>query len=61
MVCAGILPWTLFSTGLSEASNSLVNNEKLIGKVYFPRRGVCEFPDQPLYSARVDGVVPIPA
>src|ERR1700678_3103212 len=26
MVFAGILPWTLFSTGLSEASNSLVNN-----------------------------------
>ena len=37
MVFAGILPWTLFSTGLSEASNSLVNNEKLISKVYFPR------------------------
>lgn len=37
MVCAGILPWTFFSTGLSEASNSLVVNEKLITKVYFPR------------------------
>src|ERR1700734_3219011 len=37
MVFAGILPWTLFSTGLSEASNSLINNEKLITKVYFPR------------------------
>ena len=37
MVFAGILPWTLFSTGLSEASNSLVNNERLISKVYFPR------------------------
>jgi lipopolysaccharide transport system permease protein len=37
MVFAGILPWTLFSTGLSEASNSLINNEKLISKVYFPR------------------------
>ena len=37
MVFAGILPWTFFSTGLSEASNSLVNNEKLISKVYFPR------------------------
>ena len=34
---AGILPWTFFSTGLSEASNSLINNEKLISKVYFPR------------------------
>ena len=37
MVFAGILPWTLFSSGLSEASVSLTNNEKLISKVYFPR------------------------
>ena len=37
MVFAGILPWTFFSTGLSEASNSLINNDKLISKVYFPR------------------------
>ena len=37
MVFGGILPWTLFSTGLSEASNSLLTNEKLISKVYFPR------------------------
>ena len=37
MVFAGILPWTLFSTGLSEASNSLINNASLISKVYFPR------------------------
>jgi lipopolysaccharide transport system permease protein len=37
MVFAAILPWTLFSTGLSEASISLTSNEKLISKVYFPR------------------------
>jgi lipopolysaccharide transport system permease protein len=37
MVFAGILPWTFFSTGLSEASNSLINNANLISKVYFPR------------------------
>jgi lipopolysaccharide transport system permease protein len=37
MVFAGILPWSLFATGLSEASNSLVNNANLISKVYFPR------------------------
>src|SRR3981081_1863387 len=37
MVFAGILPWTFFSTGLSEASNSLINNAHLISKVYFPR------------------------
>jgi lipopolysaccharide transport system permease protein len=37
LVLAGILPWTFFSTGLSEASNSLINNANLISKVYFPR------------------------
>jgi lipopolysaccharide transport system permease protein len=37
MVFAGMLPWTFFSNGLAEASNSLVNNANLISKVYFPR------------------------
>src|SRR5262249_39621786 len=33
----GMLPWTFFATGLSEASISMVNNAHLISKVYFPR------------------------
>src|ERR1022692_3453820 len=37
MVFAGMLPWTFFSTALSDASNSLVSNSNLISKVYFPR------------------------
>ena len=37
MVFAGLLPWTLFSSSLAEASNSVVANAALIGKVYFPR------------------------
>src|SRR3954468_5315536 len=37
MVFAGLLPWFLFSTILSDASNSLVSNASLISKVYFPR------------------------
>jgi lipopolysaccharide transport system permease protein len=37
MVFAGMLPWTFFSSGLSEASNSLIGNANLISKVYFPR------------------------
>jgi lipopolysaccharide transport system permease protein len=37
MVFAGMLPWTLFATGLGEASNSLIGNANLITKVYFPR------------------------
>lgn len=37
MVYAGLLPWQFFSTSLSEASNSLIENSNLISKVYFPR------------------------
>lgn len=37
LVFAGMLPWTFFSTGLSDASNSLIGNANLISKVYFPR------------------------
>ncbi len=37
MVFAAMLPWTLFSNALTEASGSLINNANLIGKVYFPR------------------------
>ena len=37
LVFAGMLPWFLFSSVLSEASNSLIGNANLIGKVYFPR------------------------
>jgi lipopolysaccharide transport system permease protein len=34
---AGLVPWTLFSQSLVGASNSLVNSQSLISKVYFPR------------------------
>jgi len=37
LVFAGMLPWFLFSTILSDASASMVGNANLIGKVYFPR------------------------
>src|SRR5688500_14911972 len=37
IVFAGLLPWQFFAMGLTEASNSLVGNERLISKVYFPR------------------------
>lgn len=37
LVFAGMLPWFLFSSILNDASNSLVGNASLIGKVYFPR------------------------
>lgn len=37
LVFAGMLPWFLFSSILSDASNSLLANGNLIGKIYFPR------------------------
>ena len=40
LVLAGMLPWQLFASALSESSNSLVGNANLISKVYFPRLAV---------------------
>ncbi len=37
MVMAGMLPWIFFSTGLADASGSLLANTNLLTKVYFPR------------------------
>lgn len=37
---AALVPWTFFSYGLSQASNSLVGSANLIKKVYFPRLSV---------------------
>lgn len=37
LVFTGMLPWFLFSSILSDASNSLITNANLISKVYFPR------------------------
>jgi lipopolysaccharide transport system permease protein len=36
-VLAGLIPWTLFSQALSLGSQSLVNQQHLMTKVYFPR------------------------
>lgn len=37
MVFVGTLAWTFFSTGLTDASNSMIGNSNLISKIYFPR------------------------
>jgi len=34
---AALVPWTLFSNGLTQGTNSLVGSSNLIKKVYFPR------------------------
>jgi lipopolysaccharide transport system permease protein len=36
VLCA-LVPWQLFSYALTQASNSVVNEQRLITKVYFPR------------------------
>ncbi len=33
----GLVPWQLFERSLTDASNSLVSNQQLLTKVYFPR------------------------
>jgi len=48
---AGLVPWTLFSTGLSHVSGSVVDSSNLIKKVYFPRLLV---PTGALLSSIVD-------
>jgi lipopolysaccharide transport system permease protein len=48
---AGLLPWQLFAYGLAQASNSLVAEQRLITKVYFPRLIV---PVAPVLAASVD-------
>lgn len=34
---SGLVPWTFFATSLTISANSLVNNPRLLTKVYFPR------------------------
>jgi len=46
-----LLPWQLFSWGLTDAGTSLVLNERLITKVYFPRLIV---PTSTVIAALVD-------
>lgn len=36
-VLLGLIYWTFFSTSLSHAANSFVENTAILGKVYFPR------------------------
>jgi homopolymeric O-antigen transport system permease protein len=34
---AGLAPWTFFSTAVTQSSNSLLANQQLVAKIYFPR------------------------
>lgn len=37
VVLSGLLPWQFFAAGLSDAANSVTENEKIVSKIYFPR------------------------
>jgi len=39
-LCAGVLPWTFFSSALIEATSSVVNNSNLVLKVNFPLEAI---------------------
>lgn len=51
---AGLLPWQLFSRSLTDSGVSLVTNERLITKVYFPRLII---PISPVLSALLDFMI----
>ncbi|HEX5281395.1 MAG TPA: ABC transporter permease [Micropepsaceae bacterium] len=57
VVFAGMIPWSLFSNILGQASASVVGNSNLIGKVYFPRLIV---PAAPAISSLVDALIWLP-
>ena len=37
LVLSGLLPWLLFSNTLTDCSDSMISNQNLISKIYFPR------------------------
>lgn len=36
-ICCGLIPWTFFSTSISRASYTMIENANILKKVYFPR------------------------
>jgi lipopolysaccharide transport system permease protein len=51
MTFAALLPWQMFTTSMSAATGSVVNNSALVTKVYFPRLMI---PIGPTLAALVD-------
>ena len=51
---SGLVIWGFFSTGLSNAANSMVNNSNIIKKVYFPRLII---PFSAILSSSVDFLI----
>jgi len=53
-VYAGLLPWSFFSTAISNAGNSVIGQQQLVTKVYFPRLAI---PFAAVGAAMVDFVI----
>jgi lipopolysaccharide transport system permease protein len=51
---SALVPWTYFANALTQASNSLVEHERMITKVYFPRLLI---PAAPVLAGLVDFVI----
>jgi lipopolysaccharide transport system permease protein len=47
----GLLPWTLFAKGISDAGRAMVSNRSMITKIYFPRMVI---PTGAVFSGLVD-------
>lgn len=54
----GLLPWTFFSTSVSQGGQSLIQNIPLLNKVYFPRE---VFPTASVAVAGLDSAVALAA
>lgn len=54
LVFAGMLPWQLFASSLTDSGNSLISNANLVSKVYFPRLIV---PGSALVTALIDFLI----
>ncbi len=50
-VTVAIIPWTYMSAAMTQSSQSLVTNQSMLGKIYFPR---LLFPITPVLSKLVD-------
>ncbi len=48
---AALLPWTYFSTAMTDSTNSLVANARMLSKIYFPRLLI---PFTPILAKLVD-------
>jgi lipopolysaccharide transport system permease protein len=51
---AALVPWTYFSTAISQGASSLVGSQHLVSKVYFPRLLV---PLASVFTPLVDGLI----